>query len=183
MRISLIAFVFWTGIVSCDRIKPENVGVVTYFNLDSLIDQQVASLSNQGVFLEKTVSIDSARETKKVQLDSSEWEEELGFLRQLNINQPRLIGAYNKEVLENRLIRYSPKNSNLPIKYLETVIENDTIRQLNGHLLEKNDVYTTSMRASLLFEKNQLREYQIKGFQKIILKDTALFNIRGNIFK
>lgn len=168
-------------ITSCSELKPDKIGVVTYFDVDSLTNHQVEILSSKNFTLNKTVMIDGKSESKSITPDSADWERELRFLRQLNINKPRLIGAYDS-LVKSSSVRYIPKfDSEIPIRYLEVKKENGIVTTLSGKLVEKNDIYETSLEATLQFDESSLSTYSVNGYQKIVLKDSVFYNIRGKI--
>lgn len=180
-----IQFLALTGLVlfSCERIKPDTTGIAAYYNVDSLIRSQVLELSEGNFQIEKTVLMDDTSETKIMTLDSAGWIRELNFLDQLNINQPRLVGAYDS-LMDGSVIKYTPKfNSELPIRFLEIEKNNKELLSISGKLVEKNDIYETSMEATLNFKNNLLDSYIINGYQKLILKDSVFYEIKASVHK
>lgn len=171
-------------LLSCSPIDPNEISVVSYFNLDSLTTSQIDYLVNDNKKLVKTISMDDKDERRVIELDSGGWREELGFIDQFDINQPRLVGAYDSTKLKDGSVRYFPRtNAELPIRYLEVKKGSNGVTEISGHLVEKNNIYETSLEGNIYFNENKLTSYQLRGYQKILLKDSVFYNIKAEIIE
>lgn len=173
----LLVFIVLLG---CSQLKPE-MNITSYYNLDSLITQQVKVLSDRNVRLTKTVSINDSSETRVIQMDSSEWEKELQFFRQLNINEPRLVGGFRVDSTGSRINYLPKKQTSSRVEELTIIFQEGNVSEISGRIFEENDIYETKKNILVVFDNEIIESYALSGYQKIVLKDSAEFTIIGKI--
>lgn len=163
----------------------------TYFNVDSLLNEQLQLLSNLNPTLNKLANIDGKTEERSLKLDSAGWAGELNIFYQSDINVPELIGSYEKKILqdnETKIISYvalEPKN--VGIEYLKLIYFSGELINIESLFTERNYLYLTRRKLSMDFEPGSngdllLKRYIIDGKQKMILKDTIHYQIQTNLF-
>ncbi len=94
MRNFLLPVLVFILALGCGENRQSTVTLKVYFDLDSLLDRQVALLSEKKVLLSKEVAMDDQKETLELQPDSAEWESEFVIIRDFNLNKSYYVGAY-----------------------------------------------------------------------------------------
>lgn len=151
-------------------------------NIDSLINSQVKFLSNKRVI--KKVILNGKEEILLLKTDTTFWKSELSIFSNLEINKPSLIGAYNKVRKKNVLIFNRKKGEKKSaIQVIINTSQNGDILSISGILLEKNYLYLSEQKLSMVFDKNSklLKSYKFSGYQKLITRDTVFFEINGEL--
>jgi hypothetical protein len=164
-----------------------------YFDVDSLIDQQLVYLEKTGASLTKVASIDSVNDKANFKPDSASWAKELEVFRHLDIiNKPIYVDAYDitdgeKDVNSNLIVRSFIANREIPVKSLKLFYQGSPqrLRKLEAVLNEQNSLYYTSRKFSLeledVNEQLVLSRYNVRGVQKMILRDSVRFSIASKV--
>lgn len=164
----------------CSDLRPE-MNISTYFDVDSLVNRQVKTFDRIQPTLEKSAKIDDRSERQTLRYDSSGWARELTFFRQLNINEPSLVGGYTIDSTDN-VVTYTPdEDLSTRVRTLSIHYSDHRLEKITGLIFEENEIYATEKDIEVNFEDGLISKYRLRGFQKIILKDTARFEIEGII--
>ena len=181
-----LLFIFVLFTFSCTselREKPIN----SYFDVDSLLNSQLAVLGNREISVKKTISIDGQSELDTVSFDSLGWKNELAVFRIADINKPNLKGKYQavEERSEDQIIwKYTTEESSLGIENLKVFFDKEkNITKLTAVYNEINSLYTSKRNLSMLFDdkKQLLSSYSVDGSQKMIMKEPVVFEINSEI--
>jgi len=191
MRVRCVSFmVIITACMSCNKTnlkydKP-------YFDFDSLINTQVASLVKESASLSKTVLLDGKRDLSNMKPDSAIIAHELDVFRQLDlINKPLYRNAYEisdgeKDSRSNLMVRtYKSKNPS-PVPFVNFYYQNDFlhIKKIESYYVENNSLYSTKRKLKLEFDDASgtllISRYELTGTQKMILSDSVKFLIEGS---
>lgn len=174
-----------TTLHSCNQ-KPAGVAK-PYFDLKSLLDQQVQEIQEQDPTLKKSAWIENKPEQKVEKKDSSEWATELSILYEADINKPDLSDSYFTEKKDNKIIYNSKDPEQTDIDYLIIYYDTDgSINKVESEFSENNSLYTTNRRLQIFFdqqppEQNLLTGYIIEGKQKMIMNDTIFYKIESEL--
>lgn len=164
-----------------------------YFDIDSLINQQLRYLEKTEASLSKMASIDSATDRSNFKPDSTSWANELEVFLHLDvINKPIYVGAYEvmdgeKDINSNLTIRSFVANREVPVKSLKLYYQGSPkkLRKLEAVLSEQNSLYYTSRKFSMEFEdvngQAVISRHDVRGTQKMILRDSVKFSISSKI--
>lgn len=190
MRFNLIVVLGVLAMTSCQN----NTTVSKkYFDIDSLINQQLRYLEKTEASLSKMASIDSATDRSNFKPDSTSWANELEVFLHLDvINKPIYVGAYEvmdgeKDINSNLTIRSFVANREVPVKSLKLYYQGSPkkLRKLEAVLSEQNSLYYTSRKFSMEFEdvngQAVISRYDVRGTQKMILRDSVKFSISSKI--
>ncbi|HNP06676.1 MAG TPA: hypothetical protein PKN99_03570 [Cyclobacteriaceae bacterium] len=190
MRFNLIVVLGVLAMTSCQN----NTTVSKkYFDIDSLINQQLRYLEKTEASLSKMASIDSATDRSNFKPDSTSWANELEVFLHLDvINKPIYVGAYEvmdgeKDTNSNLTIRSFVANREVPVKSLKLYYQGSPkkLRKLEAVLSEQNSLYYTSRKFSMEFEdvngQAVISRYDVRGTQKMILRDSVKFSISSKI--
>ncbi|MCG8378642.1 MAG: hypothetical protein MI865_04105, partial [Proteobacteria bacterium] len=132
-------FILWIPIVfwACADPGLFSDAPKSYFNLDSLICDQIEIMAQENPYVIKRVMIDDSDEEKRFQFNPTEWQDELDIFLDIDVNLPRYAGALNTTE-ENGIIKYVPKpNQNVPVKYAEYHFGADgELLKVVGHYLD-----------------------------------------------
>ena len=168
--------------VSCSGKQQNKVD--KYFSIPQFIDQQVEILAENQNQLLKTVSFGDTSETTSIDsLSQEQWEKELRIFKEHDINKPVLIDAY--------LARETDRQGGHTIAYklidstdsgiLDMEIVYDSLEQVSGwrsRFKEENLLYCNFR--ELILSTNEagiLESYLIKGYHKLIFKDTVHYQL------
>jgi hypothetical protein len=176
IAVALLATLCW----HCERVKPKENLFRQFYNLDSLIDQQITSL--HGKTLNKTVSIDGDTNRQVLTFDSTQWQDELGVIKDLDVNLPEYVGGIKTEK-SNDVLTYQPlPEQEIPVKQVAYHFDQaNQLIKLTGIFEEEKTIYHSLRKIEVLFEKDQIKAYSIKGYQKMLLRDTVYFEVSGEI--
>lgn len=176
LKFFLALLILWGG---CQKLTPKIVRIPDYPDINQLYKDQVKQLDSKG--LTKEVILDTKREKRTFQMDTSAWKKELSFLSEINPNQAEYVGVF--EVQENdHQIELNLKSGEIGVlKHLTVIKLEDQFQSIRAIVHEDKDVYTHHREVKLTFDDNLLNSFEIKGYQKMLFKDTVRFAIRGEV--
>jgi hypothetical protein len=165
----------------------------SYFDFDSLVTQQVKSLAKSK--WRKISTLNKKADTVSIQPDSLQWSNELDAFRQLDaINKPVLKGNYTveekKDIHSNLTIRSfklkitnrEKLKSSVPFVDFYYFNQVSDLRRIVAVYEESNMLFSSRRQLSLEFEEGTQKKligYKISGFQKMMLTDSVLLNIKS----
>ena len=165
----------------------------SYFDFDSLVTQQVKTLAKSK--WKKVSTLNNKVDTVFIQPDSLQWSNELDAFRQLDaINKPVLKDNYTveekKDIHSNLTVRNfklrvnSNKKLKTPVPFVDFYYFNQPsdLRKIVAVYEESNSLFTSRRQLSLEFEEGNSKNligYKISGFQKMMLTDSVLLNIKS----
>ncbi len=157
-----------------------------YFDLVQFTDNQVHELYMQKPQVKKKIFLDG--QTDQITSDTLNWEKELALFREADINSPSLRDSY--EISEDKIrhtLTYTAKESKLKVKEIKLVFDEQShtnsvsVRQVKIFFSEDNQLYEIQRDLSMELKNNLLSAYSIKGFQKVILKDSLIYEISATL--
>lgn len=191
MRIRVLLFL--TTIIACGSCNRTNLKYdKPYFDFDSLINTQVASLVKANTSLAKTVSLDGRSDQSTMKIDSAILAHELDVFRQLDvINKPLYRDAYEisdgeKDSRSNLMVRQYKSTKPSPVPFVNFYYQNDFLhlKKIESYYVEDNTLYSTKRQLQLDFDDASgtllLSRYVLAGTQKMILSDSVKFSIEGS---
>lgn len=164
-----------------------------YFDSKSFLDNQAGVLALENRDLSKRLSIDGKEEIMTLQSskDTAFWEDEFRLFQDLDINKPVLRDAYTitKGSTGDRgsYLQYELKDPNqFGVQQLKVEFDSlDGIITWEAQAHEKNVLYSTRRWARMELvrtaEGNLLKNYQVNGYHKLVLKDTVYYEVSGEI--
>ncbi len=162
-------------------------------DINTLLATQANTLSQYGVSLIKTAAVENAvPDTTTRVLTSKEWSVELDAFRDLGmINKQSTWDLYHSEgPLDDprsnlHIQRYSSDKTPLRTLSIYYSTELQRMHRIEGVVHEENSLYTAHRNLLLEFEDVQgkplLTHYEIRGYQKLALRDSVPFRIHGVI--
>jgi len=160
--------------------------ISAYFDVAELFLSQAKLIKN--VSFEKSASIDSLTETKTLKFDSLEWTKELSMFINMDINKAVLVGAFSEEKTNSSdgssvLYKKKPEvESGVQWMKLDYDSQGNVVA-FSGRFEEENALYQNSRELSATFATQNgmstLESYSIRGFQKILMKDTVNYQIEA----
>lgn len=164
MRYFLIVLFFMTA---CTQQKDSSDKVQkVYFDLASIVQNDIDINAQTKAGEEKTVLINGATETKKI--DTVHWEKELETIINCDINKPSWKGKYLIQTTKNpRKISYLATSSKIPVRNMVVFYkaQTDSIYYIE---IEKK-------MGTFIFSNEQHIFYYPKKSFKIIAKQQAVF--------
>lgn len=157
----------------------------SYYNIDSLLTASLnASLEPTGkVRVNKQVGIDEETETAELEMDSAALAKEIGLFRMLDINQPSLTFSYD-EIKENGVLTYRLKEREKQEGILRvSIIDEASKTTIKGQFAEQNSLYYTERALEVVITNGKLSAYNMEGLQKMALKDTVKYTLKGVVLK
>lgn len=164
-----------------------------YFDIDSLIDRQLDYLNGKNATLTKSATIGRTADKVSFKPDSSAWAKELQVFRHLDIiNKPIYTGAYKvtdgvKDANSNLIIKSFVTDREIPVKSLRLYYQGTPkkLRKVEATLGEQNTLYYTTRDFTMELEdigkQWVIAGYEVKGVQKMILRDSVRFAITSKV--
>lgn len=164
-----------------------------YFDLKGVIEEQVVLLDRLNPEVLVSARIDDSTETKTIQKDSSAWAEALKLYSDADLNKPVLRDQYTVQdsVLQDQNLQakvYHAKNKEeVEIPYMKVIFKDTTanLHSVEATFREENPLYTTYRNMALHFENTEgnlrLVQYETKGTQKMIFKDSVVYATTGTL--
>ena len=175
MRKLLIISLLFVG---CAETKTQN-STKTYFDLAGLVSQQITELNKNQPLTHKNLLIEE--KTEALNTTKIDWAKELELFLQADLNKQSYQLSYNKEE-SPQMFTYTLKvGEKLPVKQLKIVFEKNSPKHIEALLQTKNYLYESEKHLSMDFDKKQLKNYQIKGWQKLFIGKKKSFRINGII--
>ncbi|GAB4490038.1 MAG: hypothetical protein OHK0045_14040 [Raineya sp.] len=155
--------------------KQENVKY--YFDLQEAL--QKLEKPQKG-FLKTTISEGKSqiKQVKKI-----EWQKELAFFEQANLNKPALRGMYQeqkKQKQDTTFIYYTSKSDELKVKSLKVALLKDSsLVMAEAFIKTDNFLYSSEKYLTLICKKNSIERYHIRGKQKMIFTEPEYFEVEA----
>jgi len=173
-------------LTACSGQSTEEDKIKVYYDVQSLFSEQ-SNLLRNFAFIKKA-NIDGQSEEKTVSFDSLGWSKELAMFANMDINKGAYIGAY--EIREDvtktgKILVYERKpDAASEIDWVEVELDSEGLPlRFSGLFQEKNVLYQNKRKLSAEFVIENGRplvsSYTIKGYQKILLKDTVRYQIES----
>ena len=174
-------------LVACD--KKEQAYEKSYFNFDSLVNEQVAGLLKDQSTIDKRSVFNGKEDESRFVPDSLNLSNELDVFRQLDIiNKPLFRTSYEirdgeKDTRSNLLIRSYTATVPSPVPVVKFYYRPSSreLKKIESVFMEKNALYATRRNLLLEFDDSNgtilLSGYQLHGTQKMILNDTVTFSV------
>lgn len=172
--------------------SPEQKNSRKFFDFDGLIDEQISQLSQRKRVLEKVVQMSTTKSDTAFLPSVQGWGSELEIFRQLEtFNKPTYQNVYQikdslKDPKSNLKIRQF-EAAHVPVPLIRFYYQDEfsRLRRIYAEIAEKNLLFSTRRILTIDFEEEDgkplLARYGVSGFQKMILRDTVRFSIRGQI--
>lgn len=181
-RIFIFSAVLFT-LLGCEQDRSHKK-LQAYFDLDSLLNQQISELVKSGVTLQKTVTKDGDTESRSFTPDSTDWQREFAMIRQFNLNKPNFVGSYTLEASGEELV-YVPKyQDKLEIKDFQRAYTDDgKLKSLAIRFESDKYLYEVQQTVNLDFQGDLIKTFNISGRQKMIMLDAVEYQFSGTIIK
>jgi hypothetical protein len=157
-----------------------------YFDMRGLLDAQVQQLSARHPAIIKQVSLrDGATET--VQVPEVKWADELQIFYQADINKAALRGAYQVDSTSlpsgalRRTYRLRPGHDNAAVLQLAVTSAASQPQDIQATLRQDNALFFGQKNLHLTLDNGQLRNYSVRGTQKLVLFDTLRYQTQARV--
>jgi hypothetical protein len=151
-----------------------------YFDVRGLLDAQVQQLTASHPSVEKRVTLrGDAPET--VRVPQVKWADELQIFYQADINKAALRGAYAVDSASlpggvvRRTYRLQPGHDNAPVLRLAVTSAAGQPQEIAATLRQDNALFFGKKDLLLRLQNGQLRQYSVRGVQKLVLFDTLRY--------
>jgi hypothetical protein len=186
-RLIIGGIVFLLFFSSC-RKNVENRSLKKALDLDSLVDSQVTFLSDNHYGIHKITRLGPREEVVEHYPDSSGWARELDILKKADISKPGIRPYYSYELSGNSsynidnfiLIDSGRYKTTYQIVYRSKLTDIPFLVQTGQHI--SNPIYHSSRFIEIVFREIEAEEIvidsiRVKGYQKIIFRDTAYYSL------
>jgi hypothetical protein len=149
-----------------------------YYDLAGLVNQQVAHLASSRATVTKySQTSGAAEEQAKLAVD---WAQELALFAKADLNKPVLRDAYTAEVGEGSLA-YTAKDPKLAVRSLRIYGPQAAPDSISIEFHEANSLYQAQREMHLVFARQRLATYRIRGYQQMLLSDTLRYTVIGRV--
>ncbi len=157
-----------------------------YFDVKGLLTREIQRLTRQHPATTKQVSLrGDAPET--VRVAAVKWADELQIFFQADINKAALRGAYvvDSAALPGGAVRYRytrrPGQPNAPVARLVVVRHGPVAQEIEARIQQHNPLFDTEKQLRMTLTGNQLRTYEVRGTQKLVLFDSLRYAVAGRV--
>ncbi|MEQ9304185.1 MAG: hypothetical protein RJQ14_09740 [Marinoscillum sp.] len=166
---------------ACEQTTKSKVKLDAYFDLDSLLDQQILQLNERGVTLLKTVTMDGMAENRTESPDTSGWNEEFIIIRDFNLNKAYYVGSYARLDLEDGFEYHLEDDIKAPVSSFRVTERDGSLAEIQASYFEDKTIFQHKRDLKITFVNQLIKTYQISGYQKMVMKDTIFYTISGEI--
>ena len=186
-----IIMLLLAGIIfaSCENTAQESRRFSVYYDVDSLINAQLNLLADiEPIRIKKVAKLNGEKEVTDYLTDSLSLAQEFNVFRKANINKPAYEGTYLVNEIQSdsgRVIEYLPKENanNIEVQSVHFFYEDDQLVKIEAHVVEDHWLYDSDRTLTISLNENSspayIDHYQIRGTQKMILRDRVQFTIEG----
>ena len=170
--------ILFMTIISCNsESKVEQTK--KYFDLKGLIERQIKTLNTQKPTVQKSIIMADTSENQLIK--TIDWAKELELFIQADLNKPAFVQSYQVDS-SSMGVKYTLKETEkLPVKYLNVNRLGEDGISIEAYINTNNYLYETERHLKLSLRNNQVTDYQIDGFQKIVFGNKKKFKINGLI--
>jgi hypothetical protein len=165
-------------LMSCNS-DSQTEEIKRYFDLKGLIAKQIERLLTEKPLVIKTIAMADTSETQSIQ--TIDWTKELEFFTQTDLNKPAYINSYQVDSSSMGVKYVLKENEKLPVKYLSISRVGEEGIAVEALVSNDNYLYQTERHLKLSLNSNQVTDYQIDGFQKIVFGNKKPFKINGKV--
>lgn len=162
-----------------------------YFDVQQFMDGEAEKLAELHPQLVKTFYIDGEKNTQQMPVNDSLWKDEFRIFKEHDINKPVLLDAYEitSGVSEsgNPFTLYSLKDGEqsgvtfMKITYIDSV----NVKLWESQYREHNPLYSgeryVNMKLGYGKSGYQVMNYGIRGFHKLLLRDTVRYQMQATV--
>lgn len=160
-----------------------------YFALDQVIETEIKELTSAKAGLYKQVELDNKKEEMLLLPSQLKWENELALFKGINLNKPAwqgFIAAETTQVAGGEMVVYTASKKDIPFRKVTMLFNNNhTLDSLAVSVETENEITHTVRTLTAAWDNtdanHHLKKYSINGFQKVLLKDTLFYNVKGDI--
>jgi hypothetical protein len=157
-----------------------------YFDLAGFIHSQASELSKRKPKVTKNINLSG--EQDQVQTDTLHWEKELALFKEADINSPSLRDSYDiDDDKANKTITYTAKEDKFKVREMKLSYDESSqmtalqINQVKIVFKDDNQLYEIQRVMEMTIKNNLLLTYSIRGFQKVAMKDSLVYDISAKI--
>lgn len=165
---------------ACNEKVKENQAK-RYFDLKGFIEKQIKTLNNQKPIVQKTIIMADILENQPIK--TIDWAKELELFIQADLNKPAFVQSYQVDSSSVSMKYTLKETEKLPVKYLYIRKVGEDGISIEAFTNNDNYLYQTERLLKMSLKNNQVIDYQIDGFQKIIFGNKKVFKINGKIIR
>jgi len=175
-------------------VKKELTEKAPFFDLESLLEGQMAFAMAQQAQLLRTGTMDGTAQQDTLRPDSLLWGKQFALFKEADINKPALRSSYNQQtdtLLTGQVqLTYTPlPGESVVVSHLQVLTTAQGLPQkVSAEYTDANRLYTSKRRMVLSFEPNpnapqgvQLASFELQGSQTMVLADSVGYGIEGRI--
>lgn len=152
-----------------------------YFDLQDALHKLEKPQTN---FLKTTIS-EGKSQVKEIR--TIEWQKELAFFEQANLNKSVFRGSYTETKSwkqDTIFIHYRTQNGELKVKNLTIALLNDSsLVKVEAFISTDNYLYSSEKKLQLICKNNKVESYHIRGKQKMIFTKPEFFEVKAELMK
>lgn len=163
---------------------PSEIGREHYFDVAEFLEKQATRLTESGATVRKTVLL-NGREERTV-AGAVNWARELAPFEAADLNRPAWRDRYRIDTVrrgEERRVTYVARDEDLPVDRLELLLRGEHLHELRVDLRNRNVLYDSRRRLELFCDSTThlVRSYGVRGYQKLILRDSVRFAVNARL--
>ena len=170
-------------LASC-QVEENKVRIPLYFDVNGLVEKQMAFLQAKKAAVKKDITINSAQEAAR--FAKVDWTKELSVFKEVDINAPILRDMYSMEKKENEdghSLIYTPREvKKKGVARLEVVMDGDgKVKAIYSKIISENLLYSSTRQLWMNFSQATLHSYKIRNVQDVIFKDPVEITVSSEI--
>ncbi|MDI9866103.1 hypothetical protein QM480_17305 [Flectobacillus sp. DC10W] len=177
MKNILASLFLMLSVMACNQQVEQSS--IRYFDLKGTFETQIKELSQRKPAVQKSVKVGTTADTQtKVILD---WEKELDFFIQADLNKPAFINSYQITQNDSLVVyKLKPTETQL-VKEIKLTLKHGELQRVYALLSDENYLYKTRKEIKADFVQKQLKHYEIDGFQQLVFGEKKAYQIKATI--
>ena len=168
-------------LVGCTESNTENTPKY-YYDLAGFINQQISQLTKNQPIVQKNLLIGEKNES--MQTKDIDWKKELELFLQADLNKQSYQLSYTQDSTQNTVVYQLKKGEKLPVKSLKIEFDEEkSPKNIEALMQVENYLYKSVKTLSMNLDKQQLKNYQIEGWQELFIGKKKVYKVVGVIKK
>lgn len=157
-----------------------NLTSQSYLDVQKLVEEQIQKGEKENWELNKFIQLNG--EESDTLVKNPDWNNEWDMFKAVDLNKAAFQNSYIIDSTENKISYIGKKGEELEIEKMEITLDsNQNLSSISIQAHNKNILFETQRTLKMDFKNESVENYEIRGFQKIVLLDSTIYQVRGEV--